>query len=324
MSKLKNNVKPPSKGTTGSSELKKTAAGRFIQRAFLTLADFLFFITERFAITNNFTGIYTGVNKNYKSYKKLSRYRKFLIWISESFLIAPGNCYDFCNRAGKSGRNLVAARLSNIQFRNYSFMMMSGPAEPKYIVVSKLPPNPIGMTARMLVIFNKTTLSTWVSILPALMLTWQDNLGDVRTAQSFVRRDGVGPRDSALDTSQENINSLIFEVQTVVNGNKSDAQAIVDSCGLYLKGAGGPHETVFHGEYGLTGQILLFAAGIEEPGFHQWYYSSNGVDYVLMQSTVHNNTSKDDLTPGQYAWFMHQIVLGDGPEDIETDRKSVV
>ncbi len=218
---------------------------------------------------------------------------------------------SYWNKLQRNGKGTLA--MGNAGY----FMLMSSSATT-YEVVAKLPKGFIGKAARMLVILNMTSVSTWITTIPVLTMTgWKDDLITENNAQSHVRRDGKGPRDSAMTTCDENLELLIAEVQKAVNLDKANAQSIVDSCGLYLKATSGSHEVVFHGEYGHTGEIALFAAGIDN-GFHQWYHSYDGVTYTLLQSTLHAETVVKNLTVGQYSYFLHQFVDGDGPLDIET------
>jgi hypothetical protein len=218
---------------------------------------------------------------------------------------------SYWNKMQRNGKGSGA--MGNVGY----FMLMSSTATT-YEVVGKLPKGSIGRQARLLVIYNATALSTWITTIPVLTMTgWKDNLLTANTAQSHVRRDGKGPRDSAMVICDENFELLLAEVQKAVNLDKANAQSIVDSCGLFLKVSGGAHEVVFHGEYGHTGEIALFAAGIDA-GFHQWYHSYDGITYTLLQSTFYAETVAKNLTVGIDSYFQHQFVDGDGPHDIET------
>ena len=154
---------------------------------------------------------------------------------------------------------------------------------------------------------------------PALYIAGcQTRLGTLSTAQSRVKALGAGQRDIALKAVDLDMDNLILIVQKAVNDNLPSAIATAESCGLFIhgKGAHGPH--VFSVIHGLSGQVLLTAAGTPLRTCHEWRYSlDNGLIWIYIDTTMYAETHVDGLPLKATVMFKHRFIDVHGPHEWE-------
>jgi hypothetical protein len=106
--------------------------------------------------------------------------------------------------------------------------------------------------------------------------------------------------------------------------NRPMAISILQNGGFHVKGAGGSHASVFGVRNSvISGEMLLTQPTLAGCSY-EWWYSSDGINYVRIQSSSVNHTTLGGLTPGKSAWFKCQHIVGNNAQGLSDPIERLV
>ena len=116
----------------------------------------------------------------------------------------------------------------------------------------------------------------------------------------------VGARNAAYSTIQSNLMQIIAMVQNTANANISNAQAIIESAGFFVKefvGSQKKQNAAFNTE--IMGAVTLTADG---RGHHEWQMSQDQLHVVDLPATTTAQTQVYGLNAGDVWFFRNRKV----------------
>jgi len=139
----------------------------------------------------------------------------------------------------------------------------------------------------------------------------KEDIAELDDAETGCKRNPptytIQQRNAALELVKADLRSLRNDVQEVANADPANAEAIIASSGMSIKGKS------FHGKKQNTakdgiesGSVELTAEG---PGFHDWRMSTDGINWILLPSSSKSSTTAKDLTPGTIYYFQNRKVF---------------
>jgi len=130
----------------------------------------------------------------------------------------------------------------------------------------------------------------------------------------------------AFDAMVEALNPIMAMFQTYANipEHKPFSIVIIQSGNFHVKGVGGGVRDIWEATTGVAGEIKLTAVAGPNNCCHAWWYSSDGITWVMFYPTPHGRTSMSGLTPGQWAWFRHELIFTTGPSGVIQETKIIV
>lgn len=124
-------------------------------------------------------------------------------------------------------------------------------------------------------------------------------------------------REAALRPLRQALQGIMFYFQSAANADPANGEVIVESGGFKVKKITINQKHSFELSYGVnSGTINLDAEGAGQHACHDWMYSADGKTFAHMAPTVNAHTHMDGLTPGQYAYFTHEVVTKDGGQGV--------
>lgn len=160
-------------------------------------------------------------------------------------------------------------------------------------------------------VIDASKASTYVKVPPANIDTANEALATFRNAAT------PAARNAALRPLRQSLQAIMFLFQTAANADPANAISIVESGGFKVKAIALNQKHSFELSYGVnSGTINLDAEGAGQHACHDWRYSADGKTFAHMAPTVNAHTHIDGLTPGQYAYFTHEVVTKDGGQGV--------
>ena len=124
-------------------------------------------------------------------------------------------------------------------------------------------------------------------------------------------------RTAALRPLRQALQGIMFFFQSAANDDPANGIVIVESGGFKVKQIVPRQKGDFTISNGVnSGTVDLDAEGSEQRSCHDWRYSADGKTFTHLPPTVNAHTHVDGLTPGQYAYFTHEIVTKDGGQGV--------
>lgn len=124
-------------------------------------------------------------------------------------------------------------------------------------------------------------------------------------------------RDAALRPLRQSLQGIMFYFQTAANADPANAVAIVESGGFKVKKITSRQKQEFTLSNGVnSGTVDLDAEGAGQRTCHDWMYSADGKTFTRLPPTVNAHTHIDGLTPGQYAYFTHEVITKEGGQGV--------
>ncbi len=166
-----------------------------------------------------------------------------------------------------------------------------------------------GKRASEIITASKT--STYVKV-PSTNLDAADE-----ALATFQKAATSSERASALRPLRQALQSIMFFFQQAANADPANANSIIESGGFRVKKISLNQKHSFKLSNGInSGTIDLDAEGAGNYACHDWRYSPDGKNFVHLPPTLSAHTHMDGLTPGQWAYFTHEIVTKDGGEGV--------
>ena len=153
--------------------------------------------------------------------------------------------------------------------------------------------------------------STYVKVPPANIEAADNALAAFQKAATSAER------ASALRPLRQSLQAIMFYFQQGANNDPANAVSIVESGGFKVKTFVPRQKGDFTIHNGVnSGTVDLDAAGSGSYTCHDWRYSADGKTFVHLPPTVSAHTHVAGLTPGQNAWFTHEVVTKDGGQGV--------
>src|ERR1039458_4160782 len=130
----------------------------------------------------------------------------------------------------------------------------------------------------------------------------------------------------AFDAMVEALNIIMAMFQTYANipEHKPFSIVIIQSGNFHVKGVGGSVRDIWEATTGVAGTINLTAVAGPNNCCHAWWYSADGITWVMFYPTPHGRTSMSGLISGQWAWFRHELIFTTGPSGVIQETKIIV
>ena len=107
----------------------------------------------------------------------------------------------------------------------------------------------------------------------------------------------------------------MFSFQNSANSNPEISVVTIQSGGFKVKTHTPRQKQQFEAHNGAdAGSIELTGPTADYPVCHDWHYSADGITFTRMEPSLNAHTVKEGLTPGDYAYFKHQLINKDGGE----------
>ncbi len=168
-------------------------------------------------------------------------------------------------------------------------------------------------------VITASTASTYVTVPPANLNIATKSLAIFQSATTSAER------NAALRPLRQALQSVMSFFQSTANGDPANAEVIIESGGFKVKKIVPRQKQDFELSNGInSGTINLDAAGAGPHTCHNWMYSPDGVTFTRMMPTINAHTHMDALTPGQYAYFTHEVVNKEGGQGESQVEKIMV
>ncbi len=153
--------------------------------------------------------------------------------------------------------------------------------------------------------------STYVTVPPSNLTAADEAL------TSFQKAATPAARNAALRPLRQALQGIMFYFQQAANTDPANAVSIVESGGFKVKNFVPRQKGDFEVSNGInSGTVNLEAAGAGSYACHDWRYSADGKNFVHLAPTMSAHTHVDGLTPGQYAYFTHEVVTKEGGQGV--------
>ena len=118
----------------------------------------------------------------------------------------------------------------------------------------------------------------------------------------------------------------MFPFQVAANKDPANAKVIIQSGNFHVKTITPRQKGDFILTNGtVSGTVVLAGPGAgHDDACHDWMYSADGITFEHMAPTIQARTTKTGLTPGQWAYFTHEIVSRDGGQGVSQIEKIMV
>lgn len=161
--------------------------------------------------------------------------------------------------------------------------------------------------------------STYVTVPPANFEAADKAL------DTFEKADTPAARTAALRPLRQSLQSIMSFFQSAANNDAANAVVIVQSGGYKVKQFVPRQKGDFTISNGInSGTVDLEAEGAGTYACHDWRYSADGKTFTHLPPTMSAHTHLDGLTPGQYAWFTHEVVNKDGGQGVSQIESIIV
>jgi hypothetical protein len=145
------------------------------------------------------------------------------------------------------------------------------------------------------------------------------------TALTDFKSAPVSSRTSALRTLRNALKAIMSLFQVAADAAPANAETIILSGNFKVKIIALNQKQTFVVENGINpGMIHLEGEAGPPHTCHDWNYSPDGINFTRMPPTVAAHTDKIGLTPGQYAYFTHELVTKDGGQGVSQIEKIMV
>ena len=132
-------------------------------------------------------------------------------------------------------------------------------------------------------------------------------------------------RDDAKTALVADAHGLHTYVQTLVNANPSQAEAIATNAAMTLRKTGLPHKSDLAVKQTTSGTIQVVAKATKGAAANHWQYSTDGgKTWIDASPTTKATTQIANLTPGITVQVRHRVLTKTGLSDWSQDVSHVV
>jgi hypothetical protein len=141
----------------------------------------------------------------------------------------------------------------------------------------------------------------------------------ITTAASNYQNAIPSDEETTFKALNHAVKSVMHLFEEAAYADPEHAVTIIQSGGFHAHIGTGPGAHTFHGEDTATsGEVKLFAPGGPKgkKHHHEWWLSTDGINYTRLQSTDSAETVVHGLTPTTKVWFRHQLIVQDEPQGL--------
>jgi len=183
------------------------------------------------------------------------------------------------------------------------------------IAVLRLPKNntPLYISCARAIVKAMATSSWFPSPRPALA-TVESAVEALTTAQAATHMGGQAQtaiRNDKRRDLQVLLDQLRSYVQSVADANAENAASIIESAGMYVKGARGRGRAGFRLKDGrVSGEVDVFVDQAANRASYEWEYRLDGSDaWIARPSTTKASTTIPGLPHGVRVWVRYRTVV---------------
>ena len=157
---------------------------------------------------------------------------------------------------------------------------------------------------------------------PALAQVLSDTTALTSAETAFKAHTGTRTaRDDARDVVVVDAHGLHTYVQSLVNANPAQAEAIATAAAMTLKKAGLAHKNALEVKQTISGTVHVIARATKGAKANHWQYTTDGgKTWIDAPPTTKASTTIASLTPGITVQVRHRVLtktgLGDWSEDV--------
>jgi hypothetical protein len=204
---------------------------------------------------------------------------------------------------------------------------------PKIQVALKLPQYQVGaFITRARLVRMKMTDNAWFPA-PPVSMAQLDAAIDALAQAEVVRSTRVAGSVAARNAKRQDVKLLLEQlatyVQVIANESLQNAEAIIESAGMFVKSSRGRPPVSFHAEAtGRRGQVRVAVPSAGDRAGYEFQFSLDGGktwQAFPQQFTNHTTVVLSGLTPGSTVHFRYRVTVkgatGDwlGPVSIKPD-----
>ena len=168
-------------------------------------------------------------------------------------------------------------------------------------------------------LINACTDNVYVTVPPTMLTQANTHFTAYKTAGT------VAERDAAFRPIHNDLKGIMSLFQSAGDANPENAIVIIESGKFKVKQLTLSQKHQFELHNGLiSGTVQLTAEGGPQRSCHDWYYSPDGITFTRMTPTVNADTDKAGLTPGEYAYFTHELITSQGPQGVSQIMRIMV
>lgn len=200
----------------------------------------------------------------------------------------------------------------------YIILALNIKAVHAIIATMDMPDGVLARAKRAKTISDAAAKSDFVTTPPAIITTLNGLI-------TFYSNASIDERETAYRKLLAALKALMATFQTAADNDIDKAEAIITSGEFGIKKIVTKQKSIFKAENGIdSGTIDLTAEGGGPHTCHDWMYSADGKVFVRMAPTVAANTQMKGLTPGEYAYFTHELVTKKGGQGVSQIIKILV
>ena len=208
-------------------------------------------------------------------------------------------------------KNRRLAKRNNASKKSQHIFILATMATPIHTITAVLdmPDDHGSRIIRCQEIITAVTGNAYVTVPPATLTQTNTDFAAYQGATS------PSERNAMFRPIHNDLKGIMSLFQAAGNSNPEQAIVIIESGKFKVKKIALNQKHQFEAHNGLvSGMVHLTAEGGPARSCHQWYYSADGITFTPMAPTVDANTDKDGLTPGQYAYFKHELITSSGSQ----------
>ena len=135
--------------------------------------------------------------------------------------------------------------------------------------------------------------------------------------RTYTRASGLAKeRDAKLATVALDLASLAMYVQAVADASPGEAEALIASAGLHVKGSSGhpkPNFVAKQGRTSSTARLLVKAPRVRTS--YDWQQSSDGESWIDLPRTMRADADVSELVAGSRYFFRYRTLTKEGVSD---------
>lgn len=194
--------------------------------------------------------------------------------------------------------------------QKYLILTLNVVAVHAIIATLKMPNSISGRGKKAGEISAAAAVSTYLTIAPATITA-------LNALISIYSKAATDARETAYRNLMNALKALMRTFQDAADLDVDTAEALIKSGGFGIKTIAIKQKGKFTATVGIdSGTVDLTAEGGGAYTCHDWMYSADGKVFVRMAPTVAANTQMTGLTPGQYAYFTHELVTKAGGQGV--------
>jgi len=174
--------------------------------------------------------------------------------------------------------------------------------------VLRFPDEVAGKIARCIAIKDAITGNSYFTTPTPTMVDFGTHITALQDAQATVdlgKAGGTGERDAALNIVLIDANHLQDYVQGIADATPEEAEQIIESAGMFIKGKGGKQPQGYKAGSELSGTVKLTTPAFSILRPIVWEISTDNINWTLCRVSRLTECTKSGLTSDQLYYFRY-------------------